>query len=104
MDQAALLDVRPAAQPGAAQAAAVEGEREAALDPLGAQRESRLGLGLGDPGLPRAAGELLQDGAAVIALVGDQLGRALERRGAARRVSRPRAAAARVPSMVVLSP
>ena len=84
MDQIALLDVLPATQMGSAQAATVEDEGEAALDLLGAQRErrstdpgpqprpiaidrppgleiatpalDRLGLGLGDPGLPRAAG------------------------------------------------
>jgi hypothetical protein len=48
-----------------------------------------LGLGLGDPGLPRAAGEVLQDGAAVIALVGDQLDGTVDGRAAARRVQAP---------------
>ena len=42
MDEVALLDVLPAAQPGAAQAAPIEDQREAALDLLGAQRERRL--------------------------------------------------------------
>src|SRR4029453_17528260 len=99
-------------------AATVEDEREAALDLLGPQRErlladpgpqprpiaidrppcleiatpalDRLGLGLGDPGLPRPAREVLEHGAAVIALVGDQLGRALDRRPAARCVQASR--------------
>src|SRR5687767_1222487 len=39
----ALPDVRPAAQPTPAQAAAVEGVLEAALDPLGPQAEGLLG-------------------------------------------------------------
>ena len=115
MDEIALLDVLSAARMGPAQAATVEDQREAALDLLGAQRQSlladpraqaraiavnrapgleiatpaldRLGLRLGDPGLPATtAGAILQDGAAVVALVGDQLGRALDRRAAAGRV------------------
>jgi hypothetical protein len=81
--EVALLHVFPAAQPGPAQAAPIEGVLEAPFDPLGAKAERRpgdpraqapavvvdrapgvriavpaldvLGLRLGDPGLPRAA-------------------------------------------------
>ncbi len=44
LDQVALLDVPGTAQPGAAQAADVEDEGEAALDLFGAQFESLAGL------------------------------------------------------------
>src|SRR3712207_8385008 len=43
VDQVALLQVLPAAQPGPAHAAAVENEREAPLDDLGAQLERHPG-------------------------------------------------------------
>jgi hypothetical protein len=43
LDQSALLDVLTAAQPGAAQAANVKDEGEAALDLFGAQFESLAG-------------------------------------------------------------
>ena len=43
LDQVALLDVPGTAQPGAAQAADVEDEGEAALDLLGAQFEGLAG-------------------------------------------------------------
>jgi hypothetical protein len=43
LDQVALLDVPGTAQPGAAQAADVEDEGEAALDLFGAQFESLAG-------------------------------------------------------------
>ena len=44
LDQVALFNVPGAAQPGAAQAADVEDEGEAALDLFGAQFESLAGL------------------------------------------------------------
>jgi hypothetical protein len=129
MERIALLNVIPAAQMGPAQAAMVEDEREAAFDLLGAQRQHRLadagpqprsiaidgppgvkiaapalhirGFGLRDPGLPGTAGEVLEHGAAVVALVGDQLGRALDGRPAACRVEAPRGPFSVSPSVVV---
>jgi hypothetical protein len=43
VDQVAFLDVVATAQPGSAHAAAVEGQREGALDDLGSEFEGRFG-------------------------------------------------------------
>jgi hypothetical protein len=110
----------------------VEGERKAALHPLGPQRErgfanpgtpprpiaidgppgveiatpalDRLGLGLGDPGLPGAAGVVLEDGAAVISPGRRSTRPGTSIVGAQPAAFRPRAAASSVVSSVVVSP
>jgi hypothetical protein len=107
--EVALLQVLAPAQPGPAHAAAVEHQREAALDQLGPELERLLGhpraqpraivvhrppgrlvavpaadprhLLLGDAAPPGAVLQLLQALARMVALVGDQLGRVLRPRG-----------------------
>ena len=62
VDQIALAQVLPPAQPSPAHPAAVEGQREAALDPLGPQLERLLGHPRAQPGpvvVHRAAGLLV---------------------------------------------
>jgi hypothetical protein len=109
VDQVALVQVLPAAQPGPAHAAAVENEGEAPLDHLGAQLERHPGhagqqtgavvdhraagsvvampaqeavaLRLGDARLPRPVVERLQRLPRVVPLVGHHLGRHLGARG-----------------------
>jgi hypothetical protein len=107
--EVALVQVLPPAQPRPPEAAAVEHEGEAALAQLGPELECLLGhtrtqpgaivvdrptaltvavpavharhLRLGDAALPGAVLQVLQPAAGVIALVRDQLGRVLRRRG-----------------------
>src|SRR5256885_2175381 len=108
VDQIALLYVRPATQPGPAQAAAIEDQGEAALHQFGAEPErlprnpgekprsivvdrpacriiavpagELVALWLGNAILPRSTIECFQSVARVIPLVGDQLGGRLRRR------------------------
>jgi hypothetical protein len=108
MDQVALMDVLPPSEPGSPHTTTLEGMGEGSLDDLGAASHAlltdlraqavavgvdgvacrlitvpageSLSLRLGNPGLPGAVVEVFQDGAGVVALVGDEFGRLCRRR------------------------